>query len=227
VPFVRFSRDKRGYEYVFLVDVPPQQANSRARVLYWYRTPPGMKVGRQPFDEAVRQALEGQYPDLKFDWKQIVETPMPPAELTINWRERRRTERAVKRARMQDELDAVQADTAAAEGESHTDDAGHGDDAANGSGQPRQQVSESGAPKHPAGRRRRRRSRGRSPDTAAIQTSGPAYANAPAGLAGNRSESSASEGGPEPQHQGESGQPVENAEHNGSDPDEHSTDQDG
>ena len=206
MPFVRFSRDKRGYEYVFLVDVPPQQqANSRARVLYWYRTPPGMKVGRQPFDEAVRQALEGQYPDLKFDWKQIVETPMPPVEQTINWRERRRVERAAKRARQQDELEEAQAESATTEGESHTDDAGNGDDTANGAAQPPPQVSEGGAANRPAGRRRRRRrGRGNRPDTAAIQTSGP-----------------------EPQQQGESAEPVESAEHNGSSPDERSTDQDG
>jgi hypothetical protein len=209
VPFVRFSRDKRGYEYVFLVDVPPQQTNARARVLYWYRTPPGMKVGRQPFDEAVRQALEGQYPDLKFDWKQIVETPIPPAELTINWRERRRVERAAKRARLQDQLEEAQAaENAPAEGESHTDDIGNGEDAANGSPQSSPQVSEGGAAKRLAGRRRRqRRGRGRSPDTAAIQTSGE-----------------------HPPQQRESGQAVESAgtaEHSGSDPDEQSTDQDG
>jgi hypothetical protein len=210
VPFVRFSRDKRGYEYVFLVDVPPQQANARARVLYWYRTPPGMKVGRQPFDEAVRKALEAQYPDLKFDWKQIVETPMPPVEVTINWRERRRVERAAKRARLQDELEEAQAaeSTAAegeshrAEGESHTDDAGNGEDAPNGL--PPSQDAENAAAKRPAGRRRRRRrSRGGRPNAAAIQTSVD-----------------------QPQQQGETREPADGAEHNDSERDEHSPDQD-
>jgi hypothetical protein len=223
VPFVRFSRDKRGYEYVFLVDVP-SQAHSRARVLYWYRTPPGMKVGRQPFDQAVRQALEGHYPDLKFDWKQIVETPMPPPELTINWRERRRNERAAKRARQQDELEEAQAESVAtaAEADSHTDDS------ENGSAQPGTEISEGrGAIRSTGKRRRRRRGRGRKPEAATIQTSGPAFAKAPAGLAEARSESSASEGGDEPQQQGESGQPLESAEHSGSGPDDRSTDQDG
>jgi hypothetical protein len=173
VPFVRFSRDKRGYEYVFLVDVPSKQANSRARVLYWYRTPPGMKVGRAPFDEAVRQALEGHYPDLEFDWKQIVETPMPPPELTTNWRERRRTERAAKRARLQDELEEAHAESAATEADSRIHES------ESRSAQPGPQVpDEGGAGTRPAGRRRRRRGRGRRPDTAALQTSGEAVASA-------------------------------------------------
>ena len=39
------------------------------RILYWFRTPPGVKVGREPFDEAARHALESEYPNLVFDWK--------------------------------------------------------------------------------------------------------------------------------------------------------------
>ena len=38
MPFVRFSRDKRGYEYVYLIDAPVGRSGSRSRVLYWYRT---------------------------------------------------------------------------------------------------------------------------------------------------------------------------------------------
>ncbi len=48
---VRFSRDKRGYEYVYLVHTPTRRGKpGRARVLYWYRTPPGVRIGRKPFD---------------------------------------------------------------------------------------------------------------------------------------------------------------------------------
>jgi hypothetical protein len=112
---VRFSRDRRGYEYVYLVDVPSRHDQSaRPRVLYWYRTPPGLKVGRQAFDEGARTSLEGQYPDLSFDWKQIVETPMPPPDAVPMWRERRRQERSAKKARLDDEVEAA-ADEALAE----------------------------------------------------------------------------------------------------------------
>jgi hypothetical protein len=101
VPFVRFSRDKRGYEHVYLVEPFNQRGKpSRPRVLYWFRTPPGVKVGRAPFDPATQRALEAQNPGVTFDWARIVSTPMPPPE--IDWRERRRTERAAKHARAAD-----------------------------------------------------------------------------------------------------------------------------
>lgn len=99
MPFLRFSRDKRGYEHVYLVHAVNRRGKpSRPRVLYWYRTPPGIKVGRLPFDDEIRRMLEAQYPGIRFDWKAIVSTPMPPAEPEY-WRERRRVERAAKQAR--------------------------------------------------------------------------------------------------------------------------------
>lgn len=102
MPFVRFSRDKRGYEHVYLVDTPSGRGQrTSARVLYWFRTPPGVKVGREPFDSSVRQALESTYPGLSFDWETIVSTPMPPPE--VDWRERRRAQREAKRARLTEE----------------------------------------------------------------------------------------------------------------------------
>jgi hypothetical protein len=105
VPFVRFSRDKRGYEHVYLVHTTNQRGKaSPARIMYWYRTPPGVKVGREPFDETARRALEAEYPNVVFDWKRIVSTQMPAPE-TENWRERRRTERAMRQARAADEAD--------------------------------------------------------------------------------------------------------------------------
>jgi len=97
LPVVRFSRDRRGYEHTYLVDVSPRGGNSSSRLLYWFRTPPGVKVGREAFDADVRRTLEEQYPDLTFDWKTIMATPMPtPA---VDWRSRRRAERATKVAR--------------------------------------------------------------------------------------------------------------------------------
>src|SRR5471032_3241883 len=100
--FLRFSRDKRGYENFYLVQPTTRRGKSRTRVLYWFRSPPGMRVGRQPFDDTVRRALEKQYPDISFDWKTIVETPIPSADAE-KWRERRRTERALKQAASEDD----------------------------------------------------------------------------------------------------------------------------
>ena len=97
--FLRFTRDKRGYEQFSLVEATTnRRGKSRTRVLYWYRTPPNIRVGREPFDESVRRALEAQNPDVQFDWRKIIETPIPSAE-TERWRERRRTEKAEKAAR--------------------------------------------------------------------------------------------------------------------------------
>lgn len=103
MPFVRFSRDKRGYEHVYLVHSPSDRGPAaRARVLYWYRTPPGVKVGRSPFDAATQRAIEARNPGISFDWPQIVAAKIPPPAPVEAWRERRRAERAVKRARSAD-----------------------------------------------------------------------------------------------------------------------------
>ncbi len=83
MPAVRFARDKRGYEYVYLVHTPQRRGKpGRQRVLYWYRTPPGVTIGRKPFDVDVQRALERQYPGVTFDWNTIVSTPMPPPDMT-------------------------------------------------------------------------------------------------------------------------------------------------
>src|SRR5262245_46374751 len=97
--FLRFTRDKRGYEHFSLVEsTTNRRGKLRSRLLYWYRTPPNLRVGREPFDDAVRRALEAQNPNVQFDWRKIGETPIPSAE-TERWRERRRAEKAEKAAR--------------------------------------------------------------------------------------------------------------------------------
>jgi hypothetical protein len=106
VPFVRFARDKRGYEYVYLVHDSTRGGGRPQRpvVLYWYRTPPGVKVGRPPFDEEVRQRLEAQNPEIRFDWRAITSAQPPPPDAE-QWRERRRAEKAAKLARLTEERD--------------------------------------------------------------------------------------------------------------------------
>jgi len=96
--FFRFSRDRRGYEHFSLVQpTTNRRGKVRQRVLYWFRTPPNVRVGREPFDEAVRRELEAQNPDVTFDWPRILDAPIPSADAD-NWRERRRVERAARHA---------------------------------------------------------------------------------------------------------------------------------
>jgi hypothetical protein len=97
VAFLRFTRDKRGYEHFYLVEATPNRKGKlRSRLLYWFRTPPNVKVGREPFDENVRRLLEASNPGVVFDWRAILETPIPSAEAE-QWRERRRAEKASRR----------------------------------------------------------------------------------------------------------------------------------
>jgi hypothetical protein len=108
VPSVRFSRDKRGYEYVYLVHTTTRRGKpGRTLVIYWYRTPPGVRIGRKPFDEDVQRALEQQYPGVTFDWETIINTPMPPPDMTEFWRERRRAEKVAKQERRAEEAEQV------------------------------------------------------------------------------------------------------------------------
>ena len=113
--FLRFTRDKRGYEHFCLVQpTTNRRGKVRTRILYWFRTPPNVKVGREPFDEALRRALEAQNPDVSFDWQKIIDTPIPSAD-TEKWRERRRLERAERAARQADSEEVEETPVAAAE----------------------------------------------------------------------------------------------------------------
>ncbi|MEP7304247.1 MAG: hypothetical protein ABJA98_01895 [Acidobacteriota bacterium] len=103
MPFLRIVRDKRGYEYFSLVhQTSGRRGKVRQQVLYWFRTPPNIKVGRQPLDEEVMRALERQNPDVRFDWEALRDTP-PPLPSVEPWRERRRAERAARQLRDADE----------------------------------------------------------------------------------------------------------------------------
>jgi hypothetical protein len=45
--------------------------------LYWFRTPPGVRVGRSAIDEDAIRLLEQHNPDVQFDWTHILK-PTPP-----------------------------------------------------------------------------------------------------------------------------------------------------
>ena len=78
MPTLRFTRDKRGYETTSLVHAGRRNGRSRQRILYWFRTPPGVKVGRPALDEEAIRWIEEHNPDIEFDWPKILEA-QPPA----------------------------------------------------------------------------------------------------------------------------------------------------
>ena len=49
-------------------------------MLYWFRTPPGIKVGRAALDEDAIRQLEELNPDVEFDWTRMLKAELPPPE---------------------------------------------------------------------------------------------------------------------------------------------------
>ena len=190
--FLRFSRDKRGVENFYLVQpITNRRGKVRPRVLYWFRSPPDVRVGREPFDPELRRTLEKQNPDIDFDWKSIVETPIPSADAD-KWRERRRADRAAKHAA------AAEAAAEAANSDTETDAAAVPDESAETSSevvastpdaavaavlQTSGSVSAPSTPSAPTGgdgiRKRRRRRRGGGRGGRANTPGAPAAAAAP------------------------------------------------
>ena len=86
---MRFTRDKRGYETTSLVHAGRHTGRSRLRVLYWFRTPPGVKVGRPALDEDAIRWIEEHNPDIEFDWPKILQAQPPAAPPAEDARGRR------------------------------------------------------------------------------------------------------------------------------------------
>ena len=91
-PQLRFTKDKRGYENTYLVQpAGARRGRSRTRILYWFRTPPGIRVGRGPLDEDAIRMLEAQNPDVPFDWTRILKAqPATDSRKTALGEERER-----------------------------------------------------------------------------------------------------------------------------------------
>ena len=70
MPFLRLTRDRRGFENTFLMHA--DRPGDRPRLLYWYRTAPGIVQGRSPLDEDAIRTIEEQHPDIDFDWPAIL-----------------------------------------------------------------------------------------------------------------------------------------------------------
>jgi hypothetical protein len=56
-----------------------RRGKTRPRILYWFRTPPGVRVGRAAIDEDAIRQIEASNPDVEFDWPQILkgQTSLP------------------------------------------------------------------------------------------------------------------------------------------------------
>ena len=84
MPFLRVIRDKRGYETTYLMHLYRDGARQRSKILYVFRTPGGVRVGRDPLEPDVLRQIESQYPDIQFNWatvresQQVIETSIEP-----------------------------------------------------------------------------------------------------------------------------------------------------
>ena len=81
MPFLRFARDARGYENTYVLHGFRGGERAGPRLLYWFRTPPNVKVGRLPLDETAIRAIEESNPELTFDWTKMLRVkPKAPLE---------------------------------------------------------------------------------------------------------------------------------------------------
>jgi hypothetical protein len=72
VPFLRVIRDKRGYETTYLMHWYREGTRQRSKILYVFRTPGGVRVGRDSLDLEVQRTIESEHPDIAFDWKSVL-----------------------------------------------------------------------------------------------------------------------------------------------------------
>lgn len=70
MPFLRLTRDRRGTENTYLLHA--DRPGDRPKLLYWYRTAPGIILGRAPLDEDAIRTIEDQHPEIDFDWPAIL-----------------------------------------------------------------------------------------------------------------------------------------------------------
>src|SRR6187401_2790070 len=56
----------------------PQRGPQQTRVLYLFRSPSYVKLGRKPLDDEAREALEHTHPDVSFDWNVLGREAIPP-----------------------------------------------------------------------------------------------------------------------------------------------------
>lgn len=97
MPYLRFSRDKRGHENTFVLE-SRDDGSSTPRLLYWFHTPPNVKVGRAALDEESIRSIEERNPDVAFDWETLLKSrPAPTPEPRGGGKGRSATQRRSRR----------------------------------------------------------------------------------------------------------------------------------
>jgi hypothetical protein len=71
---LRVTRDRRGYDHIYLIEETRRRGRPEGRLLYWSRMPGGLRVGRDPFDDDTRLRLERANPGIVFDWPFLLRT---------------------------------------------------------------------------------------------------------------------------------------------------------
>ena len=71
MPFLRVIRDKRGYETTYLMHWLRDGSRQRSRILYVFRTPSGVRVGRESLEPDILREIESRHPEINFDWKTL------------------------------------------------------------------------------------------------------------------------------------------------------------
>ena len=96
MPFLRYDRDRRGNLSTYLVHTFRKGGKPHSLVLYWFRSPPNVRVGRLAIDDDTIRTIEELYPDLAFDWPKLLSQRPPPLEMK-KLTSRRRQDKAPKR----------------------------------------------------------------------------------------------------------------------------------
>jgi hypothetical protein len=91
VPFLRVIRDKRGYETTYLMHWCREGAKQRSKILYVFRTPGGVRVGRDALDPEILRQIEAENPDIEFDWSAVFHNQQVIEPTQEQRRPRRRT----------------------------------------------------------------------------------------------------------------------------------------
>lgn len=97
MPLLRVIRDKRGYETTYLMHWYREGNRQRSRILYVFRSPGGVRVGRNALEPEVLRQLESQHPEIDFDWKAVVDNQQIVEPASDQRRPRRREAGAAPR----------------------------------------------------------------------------------------------------------------------------------
>jgi len=72
MPHLRTQRDKRNVDTVALFQSEGRDdGHGRARLVYFFKSPAWVRIGRTALDAEARQTLAAQYPDVRFEWDRL------------------------------------------------------------------------------------------------------------------------------------------------------------